>query len=315
MASISIRRPMPAGSPSFIGLVRGELFKLLRQRTTWIVLALLTGFVILPWFATIFLGNAKTNLTQEPLPFLFREMGGVLSTLRVFSGFAISILTARIIGLDYQLGTIRITLARGVERLQLLGAKLVTVLVAALAILVGGLALNYLLMVFDVRIISGSLSALSSLNGFFWGATWDYILTVVISLVATALMVTAATVVGRSLTFGMAVGLSFFAADNFASIVSTIIAAVTNNDFWLKLTAYFLGPNLNYLPYVMVPGLQATATSARGGLIHRTFNAFSFGPTPAVSYDLTHTLVIIALYTVAFVVVSVILTWRKDVME
>src|SRR2546429_1109115 len=69
-----------------------------------------------------------------------------LAILRAFGGIFLIILTARVIGLEYQLGTIRILLARGVGRLQLLLVKLLTIVLVALLILVVGLLLNVALM-------------------------------------------------------------------------------------------------------------------------------------------------------------------------
>ena len=53
--------------------------------------------------------------------------------MRVFTSFFLLILTARVVGLEYQLGNIRVLLACGIGRLQLLFAKLLAVVVIALS--------------------------------------------------------------------------------------------------------------------------------------------------------------------------------------
>jgi ABC-2 type transport system permease protein len=55
-----------------------------------------------------------------------------LLVLRVFIGFFLIILTANVIGREYQLGTVRILLARGIGRVQLLLAKVSAVVIVAL---------------------------------------------------------------------------------------------------------------------------------------------------------------------------------------
>ena len=85
-------------------------------------------------------------------------------SVRVFTGFFLLILTARMIGQEYQLGTIRVLLARGVGRLQLLFAKLLTMAIIALILLIVGLALNYLLTLILVAGVTGNLHAFSAID-------------------------------------------------------------------------------------------------------------------------------------------------------
>ena len=102
--------------------------------------------------------------------------------VRVFTGFFLLILTARMIGLEYQLGTIRVLLSRGVGRLQLLFAKLLTVVIIALVLLVVGLALNYLLTLILVAGTTGNLHAFSAITPQFWSDTGTYILYILLNM-------------------------------------------------------------------------------------------------------------------------------------
>ncbi|HEX8032307.1 MAG TPA: hypothetical protein VF510_00585, partial [Ktedonobacterales bacterium] len=45
--------------PSFVGIVRGELFKMSRQRFTWVLGLLLVGMICLPY-----LGNLNDAIRQ-----------------------------------------------------------------------------------------------------------------------------------------------------------------------------------------------------------------------------------------------------------
>ena len=77
---------------------------------------------------------------------------------------------------------------------------------------------------------------------------------------------------------------------------------LTGSDFWLNLSAYFLGPNLNAMP--------AQLLSPDAGL--QRIRAL---PTPWVSVDLAHTLAVTLVWSLAFAAAAVILTWRRDVNE
>src|SRR5690242_15354588 len=100
--------------PSFPGLVRGELLKISRQWLTWVMLVLLIGGTIFAHLLTLNANNAKEKISEAPLHFLYNEMKISLSILRIFGGIFIIIITAYLIGIEYQYGTIRIVLARGV---------------------------------------------------------------------------------------------------------------------------------------------------------------------------------------------------------
>src|SRR5262249_42193714 len=114
--------------PSFLGILRGEIFKVSRQRATWVMAAILVAILIFPSFIlttvrSVFLAEQSH---AAPLQFLYTLMGNNLLVLRVFSGPFLIVVTARLIGMEYSSGTIRVLLARGVGRLQLVTAKLLT---------------------------------------------------------------------------------------------------------------------------------------------------------------------------------------------
>ncbi len=296
--------------PSFWGLVRGEGLKMSRQWTTWILLVLLAAVIILPYIVELLRPNIIDQIHNQPLQFLSNALSLGLAVLRVFSGILLLILTVRMIGLEYQMGTIRVLLSRGVGRMQLLAAKLCAMAVVALIVLLGGLVLIALLIGLVLLLLSGNLNAFNSLTSQFWSDAWVYVLTILLNMGVTILLAAVATVIGRSVAFGLSISLIFFPLDNIGTSILTLVNRVTNNDFWLNITAYFLGPNLN-----------AMASLLTGERLD------SIGATPAAVPDLatrqihgtvvdgTHTLVVAAIYAAVFLVVSFLIMHNRDVKE
>jgi len=299
--------------PSFFGLVRGEFMKIMRQWTTWILLIVMVGATVLPYLVETARPAFKARITGAPLVFLYDQLGIGMSVLRIFTGFFLLIVTARLIAQEYQLGTIRILLSRGVGRLQLLFAKLLTMAIIAVILLVIGTLLNLLLTVILTAGIAGNLNAFNAATSQFWSDAGLYVLYVLINMGVSILLATAAAVLGRASVFGISAALAFFPLDNFGTLIMMLAFRVTNSDFWLSITAYFLGPNLNQMPTALT-GNRAVS--------------IGFGPLniveqapgqPAVTHgilvDGTHTLVVVAVYAAIFAAIAIWLTWKRDVKE
>jgi len=290
-------------APSFPGMVRGELFKLARQRVNWVLLLMLVGATSIYF---VFLRNApagvQAGIQADALGSFTHRMARELAIVRSFIGIALLISTAQMFGLEYQQGTIRVLLARGAGRVQLLLAKLTAMALAALAVLAGCLALAVALNTVTQLLVMGNLDALGALNGEFWRDTGLYLVTVLVSMGATILLSAAVTVATRSLSIGLGVSLSWFAVDNILIYIFYLVAGFTKSDFWLQLPTYFLGPELNLLPQVFVPQYAG-------------YPLETLGLKPFVTYDATHALLVAAAYSAVFLAVSVVLTWRRDVLE
>ena len=284
--------------PRFFGIVRGEIFKVTRMWSVWISFVLLLGVICLPYLITVTVKAQGTILQKAPLHFFYNSISQNFFVLRAFSGFFLIILAACVFGREYQLGTIRVLLARGIGRLQLLFAKLLAVVLVALFALLVCLALTVLLQGMQMLILAGNFDGLKALNADFWHNVGFYVLTLLISMGATILLTTAMTALGRSFVFGLSAALVFFPADNFGTIFMLLAYKLTNNNFWLNITAYVLGPNLNQMPAALVP--------AHFG---------NYGASPYVTVDATHTLVVALVYAAIFAIVAVVLTWRRDVKE
>ncbi len=292
------QKSIAASRPSFFGIIRGEMFKVTRMWSIWISLVLLLGVICLPYLITLSVKSQGDLLKHNPLQFFYDSLGQNLFVLRVFIGFFLLILTACVFGREYQLGTIRILLARGVGRLQLMFAKLLAVVIIALFVLLIGLVLNALLQALQMTVLAGNFDGLKALNATFWHDAGVYMLTVLISMGVTILLTVALTALGRSFVFGLSASLAFFPADNIGSVFMRLGYSLTHNDFWKNATAYFLGPNLNAMPASIVP---------------QQFS--NFGAPPLVEVNGTHTLVVALVYGVIFLVAAFVLTWKRDVKE
>ncbi len=297
-----------AAKPSFFGLVRGEFLKVMRQWSTWILLVLILGVTILPYIIETVRPHFKADLASAPLVALYDQMGIGLSVLRVFTGFFLLIVTARMIGQEYQLGTIRVLLSRGVGRLQLLFAKLFTLAIIALVLMIVGVLINLLLTVILIAGIAGNLNSFSALTSQFWSDSGIFVLYILINMGVSILLATAMAVIGRASVFGIAAALAFFPLDNFGTIIMLLANRVTGSDFWLSITAYFLGPNLNQMPVALTN--NRVTTIGFGPLVETSPSGVH-----GIVVDGTHTLVVAAVYAAIFAAVAIWLTWKRDVKE
>jgi ABC-type transport system involved in multi-copper enzyme maturation permease subunit len=230
---------------------------------------------------------------------MYDEVNLNLLDFRVLSGIFLIILTSYIIGQEFQNGTIRILLSRGIGRLQLLLAKLLSIILIAIALFVIGMVVDGLLILGVVQVLVGNLSPLNLLTSTFWSTAELYMLTVLISMGVTILMALALNSLGRSLALGTALALSWFAVDNVGSEFMAIAYRVTNSKFWLDITAYLLGPNLNDMPNVLIPGHLAESP----------------GINPQVPVTGAHTLWVTLVYAIIFAVAAILLTRLRDVKE
>ena len=292
------RSPMHRETPSFLGIMRGEFFKIGHQWATWVMAFLFFCVNLLPYILTFTATNPALSLQKTPLNFYYNHFEGGLAVIRAFGGIFLIVLMATSIGQEYQLGTIRILLARGVARLQLLTAKVLTVVIIALLILVGGLLINALATCLTALALVGNLDSLKVLTTTFWSEIWVYILTILVSMGASILMATAAAVVGRSMTLGLSLALAWFPVDNIGTTFLLLAMRLTHQDFWLNITGYLLGPTLNKMPDVVAPT-----------------GALTVGIQPFVTVTGTQTLLVALVYSLVFAVIAVVLTWRRDVKE
>lgn len=287
--------------PSFWGLMRGEWLKLSRQWSFWIMAALMLGGYTL--FAIILsqVSGLKDNITQQPALARAILTQAPLFLLRVFWGMMIILMTARLIGMEYTGGTVRVILSRGAGRIQLLLAQLSVM--GLVAVIGGAIFLTYafILELIGVQSIAGNLDVFTKADATFWADTRAFGLTVLLSFAVSILMAAAVTALTRSLAAGLTVSVIWFPIDNLSIILLVLGDALTHWDFWSLLSGDFLGLNLNALGGLV---LSKDTPSVIRGL---------FEPLTPITSD--HALLVIGLYTLAFIVVAFGLTWLRDVKE
>ena len=285
-----------------MGIVRGELFKVSRQISTWILGVLLLGAIGFPYLILLTSGRIKNEAQNDPMSALYALLGVDMVVLKVFGGALLIVVTARLIGMEYSGGTIRVILSRGVGRLQLLFGKLTALAIIALGVVVVTVLLDLLLALALLLISTGNLDLLQSATSAYWSDSGTYLLLALVSIGVTILMATAVTVVGRSLAFGVSVAMLWYPAENISVLFLFLGYRLTQSDFWRLISGDFLGLNLNAMPTTILPARAALAAE------------INF-QTPLVPVDGGHTLLVTAIFAIVFAAIAIVLTARRDVKE
>ncbi len=287
--------------PSFFGLMRGEWLKVSRQWAFWIMLGLMIGGYIIFTLILAGGGNLTLRIQRAPLQVLYTFMEATLFLLRVFWGMMVIVLTARLIGMEYSGGTIRVVLARGVGRLQLLAAKLSVITIITLVVSVALVIFSTLITLLAVDVVVHNLDVLKYADATFWQNARAYAGSVLASLGVSILMAAAVTTLTRSLAAGLSVSIAWFPVDNFSILILVLGDRLTQWDFWSLVSGDFLGLNLNQMPALVLTNPQ--------------FSAIGSPFVPLTPVTGAHTLLVTAIYAVIFVVVAVVFTLLPDVKE
>jgi ABC-2 type transport system permease protein len=312
-----------ANRPPFLGMIQAELGKILRWRAIWftllgigLLMLLLNG---LTYFFTIFSltnaqGVSERNQPPPPLPpaeaLPYVMMTTLLDAVRQYSGLVIAILAVMLIAAEFQFGTIRIVLGRGVGRIRLLLAKFSALLVAGLIALVVILALNFV----ELAIVAGAQGKSDAVFGhipsYLWSDAGLYLLTILYNLVVTMLFAAFVTVLSRSLAVGLVVALVYFLVEGIVSAILGGVGGATNNKIWSDIPKYFLGNNLSQLALAALP-LREIVNSP--GVILRVGGGG--GGAGGAAFDATHAIVVTLIYSAVFLGLSLYLTWKRDVLQ
>lgn len=286
--------------PSFFGAVRGEAVKVSRQLSFWLMLA---GAAVMLAIVTLGITSAPSvqdQLKTDPVGWAYNARDIFGTIFQIGSGIFLLIVGSRLFGMEYSSGTIRIVYARGVSRLSLLLAKMLTLAVIGVCLLAGYLVIAGSVIALLVNLWTGSLTDLTNLPGQFWQDLAYWCLVQGVSMGVAILLAAAAAGLGRSLAFSMAASLAYYPVDSFAVILSGLGARITRQDHpWLDLSKYQLGPNLNVLLNLIEPGHHARAAFA----------------TPLQPVDATHAMVVVGVWALAFAVIAIGRAVRPDVLE
>ncbi len=311
----------PTLQPNFAGMIRGEFLKITRQRAIWVTgaiiaaLGVLLGLIFIPLINSMYSSRIGGRGTTQPVTVtpIHPDPGGVIYSLmqdnfsiivRPLSGLFIIIAAVIVIALEYQQGTIRVILSRGVGRVQLLGAKVVALLALGLIDVTALIAIGSIMVLVALG-LTGHSDVLSHLPGFFWSDVGTNLIVMVINIVATAGLAITFAVIGRSLAFGLGFSAPFFFVENILTGILTLVTSATSDQKWVGAAKFFLGTNLSQLAGLLTPTrtfadtvTTTTGSSSSGG-----------GLTSGQS------LLVILAYAAVFVAVSWSLTARRDVMQ
>jgi ABC-type transport system involved in multi-copper enzyme maturation permease subunit len=296
IAVATTRRREPR--PSFLGCVGSEVLKLRRQAMVWAMLGLALLFFAVITAALVTNDGLRVSLAQQPATFVFNVYTIYGTIFATGSGIVLLILTARLVGMEYGAGTIRVLLARGAGRLRLLLAKLTAMALLALALLAGFLVLTGISVGAAVLSWQGTLDHVRSVPH----AGTDLAILLLLALVSMGVCIligAAAAVLGRSVAFGIGAALALFPIDNAADRILLILNLITHWHVWLDASAYLLGPNLNVLTVLMQTDHVARAAFA----------------APLVPVDATHAWLVVAAWSLGLAALAIGLTWRRDVLQ
>jgi ABC-type transport system involved in multi-copper enzyme maturation permease subunit len=286
--------------PSFYGTIRGEVLKVSRQLSFWLMLG--GAFVLLAiiTLAISSASNLQDQLKTDPTGFAYgaRDVFGTI--FQIGSGIFLLIVGSRLFAMEYSSGTIRIIYARGTGRLRLLLAKMLTLAFIGIVLLAGYVVVAGVILALLANAWTGSISPLQHLPTQFWQDLEMWGVVQGMSMGIAILIAAAAAGIGRSLAFAMAASLAFFPVDNFSVILEALGSRITKQDHpWLTISQYQLGPNLNIVLNLIEPGHHARAALA----------------APLTPIDGTHALVVIGAFALAFAVIAVGRAVRPDVLE
>jgi ABC-2 type transport system permease protein len=297
-----LRRPKADRSrggwrPSFGGAFAGELLKIRRQRSTLLALVVATVLFVVMMAAVAATPGEAQSLESNPLKFWRQTLDIYQFLFDTGAGIFMLVLSARLVAMEYDSGTIRVLLGRGAGRLRLLFAKLAALMVVAAIMLIGYVILATAAM----AVLINSFGDLRLIRELPASARTELELTVLamaVSMLICIVVGVAAAVIGRTMAFGIGVAMAVFPADNFGTIILGLISRATHQQWIGDVTAYLLGPNLNVFA---------------GTLEHRRTNA-PFA-TPLIAVSLEHVVTVVAVYGLLLLGASMSLTRLRDVLK
>lgn len=274
----------------FRTLVGGELLKIRRQPVNW-SLSLIPAAVVM---LVALLSSGDGRQATDPDAVARAVLDPLTVTLQVGVGIPLLVLSVRVVGQEYQLGTVRVLVARGTGRVRLLAAKLAAlgVAAAATAAVTGAMALGALWLV-EPEAVHAAAAAAPAISR---DAALN-LLAVGMSLASCVLLGVFLATLGRSVAFGLGLALVWFPLDNAALLVLPALTIFSRMQVWDGVAPYLLGGNLN----TMVQALEPTRRAV----------AFLAAPEPQV--DGQHAVLVVAGYLTAFLAASLLLTWRRDI--
>ncbi|MGH7609764.1 MAG: ATP-binding cassette domain-containing protein [Candidatus Dormibacteria bacterium] len=301
-------RPEPLAAPvatrGLGGLFRAEVFKLARRPLTWGLVGLTLFFVLAAYLTLIY---TITNHPTATLPgHLFAGVIGVRNVIvqqltlgRRIGEFSVVALAGATVGVEFSSGSLRVLLARGCPRWQVLASKYVALGVFALLLAILA-TLEAVLLAALLPLLVHSAPGLGLLNPSGIEAVLRSDAGVMENWLGVIALGSALAVVGRSTAVGIGGGLAYLIAEDLGGHVLPAITTETHSTFWTQAVGYLFTPNLNAAFYHAIPVDLARQLDFLDGAM----------PSPMVT--LPHALLVGAVFAAVLLVVAAGLFTRQD---
>ena len=282
-------------------LIRAELFKLRKRAMTRILLFVLMGVLVIMYLILLAISNVSlpagpggqgpTNIQNVlglpvAVPFALSVLASLGTVLAV-------ILTANSMGSEYNWRTIRMTVTASESRSKLLGAKLISAMIVILLGMVIGVATGFVMSVITTAIGGYTFDFSFATGSYIWNQFLQFWRTFYVML-PYVLLGFLLSIVGRSAMPGIALGIAVLF---FEPIITGFMRLAGG---WIaEIPDFLLGRNVN-----AVTALADLPRGLRGG-----FGFGAFGDTPSV----VHATIVLAIYSVAFIVIAFYVFRKRDV--
>lgn len=299
--------PTTAGGwlAQFSRLVRWELFLAIRRRAMIITLGslLLVGYLLVLLVDFAIYESAPNDPVIASLgsslgfPGSLGASGGYIANAGVL---LFVVLVGALIGSEYSYSTLRLSLARGVGRGQLLAAQITAVAILAFALTAVALVLGALAGGFGALV---GVSTPATQAGLSLGELLGYWLALAYNIFAYALIAVCLGTLTRSVAGGIAGPLVFIVVEVVVTDVLTALARIPIDSPLLKLIvqapAYLMGVNTG-----------ALITLAGAGPFPLTT-----GQVNDPSLTVPHTLIVSVIYCAIFILSSYLVLRNRDIVE
>lgn len=278
-----------------INMIRGEISKTVRRRTTWILVVVLVVYFAIIFFATY---GVVESPPQRMSPDIISQISAslefpgafetIFSTARTIGTLLVIILAASSIGSEFSWGSIRQVLTRKGKRYQFVVSKLISMVFFTFIGLLIAVAVG-----FGLSLITDSLLGSIEWDFLSWSFTAEFARTfgwTLFGLLPYIALAAFFSFLGRSAISGIGGALGIY-------VIETVLVTIFNSSGgWLsKIPQYLLGPNIDAL----VP----TTLFAQGPF-------FAEGATPSE----THAAIALTIYTVILIVASLVIFQKRDVL-
>lgn len=279
-------------------LIAAELFKLRKRNMTWILLAVLVGIIVLIHF--LLLAISKVNLPSgretgiQNLLGLPMALPFTISLLSSFGSVLAVILMASSMGSEYNWRTIRTAVISSESRLKFLGAKLISAVILILIGMVIGVAAGFFISIVTTAIGGYKFDFSFATGTYLWDQFLQFWRTFYI-LIPYMLLGFLFSIVGRSAMPGISLGIGIIFLEGIVTAFMTLAGG------WIaNIPDYLIAAN--------VRTINSLATLPQGFGSGMVFGGGS-GQLPSV----LHATITLAIYSVAFLVISFYLFRKRDV--